>query len=413
MSNELKPSAGIHWPSLGLFALSGLGLLGFLTSLATLPVIAIFGMNSGGLDSFTAYSLVSLAWTSGLMLLLLVPGMLIALFRLMGKALPVWKLPPAERLAWVAVAVWPVFVFLGWLVSRNDRLSLYFLPIIQLAVIGIPLVWLVVMGSRGLKGGSQLRRWGLVNFGMLASQPFILIIETIVLVGLLIAWVVWLASNPDMLTQMQRIAQRLVNAQMDQEVLTRILRPYLQQPGLIFAVIGIIAGLVPLMEELLKPLGLWLVAGRLLTPEEGFFGGLISGAVFGLMESLGALATPTGSDWIVTAIGRVGTGILHTVISGVVGWGLATAFTQGRYLKLVAAYLGAVMVHSIWNLFGISMGIAQLYQTGSQSGVATVITFLSQIAPFALAAIAVGLVLFLLVFNRSLRAAHPTSEMEV
>jgi uncharacterized membrane protein len=71
------------------------------------------------------------------------------------------------------------------------------------------------------------------------------------------------------------------------------------------------------------------------------------------------------------------------------------------------------MVHSIWNLFGISMGIAQLYQTGSQSGVATVITFLSQIAPFALAAIAVGLVLFLLAFNRSLRAAHPTSEMEV
>jgi len=85
--------------------------------------------------------------------------------------------------------------------------------------------------------------------------------------------------------------------------------------------------LIPLLEELLKPLAIWILVWRKLTPVEGFVAGLICGSAFGLIESIGNLASISGSDWIIVVLGRTGTGLLHTVATGLVGWGLASAGT--------------------------------------------------------------------------------------
>ncbi len=49
---------------------------------------------------------------------------------------------------------------------------------------------------------------------------------------------------------------------------------------MIFGVLAVISGIVPLIEEILKPIALWSLVGKDLTDQEGFVAGLLSGAGF-------------------------------------------------------------------------------------------------------------------------------------
>jgi hypothetical protein len=227
------------------------------------------------------------------------------------------------------------------------------------------------------------------------------VIEALVLLGLGLLVVLYLASQPQLVEQITRLTQRIVTSQMDPTVLTRVLAPYLQNPLLILAGLAVGAALIPLLEELLKPLGVWLLAGRGLTPSEGFTFGMISGAAFAVLESLGYLASPLGSGWLSVVIGRMGTGILHVTTAGLTGWALACAWSERRYLRLALAYLLAVLLHAVWNSFGLLMGVGTLLSSATNPVAAAAVT-LSKIAPFALAILAVTMLVGLLSFKRRL-----------
>jgi hypothetical protein len=42
------------------------------------------------------------------------------------------------------------------------------------------------------------------------------------------------------------------------------------------------------------------------------------------------------------------------------GWALALAWGQGRYLRLALIYLGVVALHGLWNTISITMGLLPL-----------------------------------------------------
>jgi len=88
------------------------------------------------------------------------------------------------------------------------------------------------------------------------------------------------------------LAQRLSNAGSDPETLLRILQPVAMTPSVLISVLLMVSGVVPLIEELVKPLGLWVLVGKKLTPAQGFVGGLLCGAAFALLESLGSMPVP-------------------------------------------------------------------------------------------------------------------------
>jgi hypothetical protein len=89
---------------------------------------------------------------------------------------------------------------------------------------------------------------------------------------------------------------------------------------------------------------------------------MICGASFALYESLGSLVTTGVDSWAMVAIGRIGTGILHVTASGLVGWGMAKAWSERRYGTLAAAYLAAFAFHSMWNLSALMTGFRELAQ---------------------------------------------------
>jgi RsiW-degrading membrane proteinase PrsW (M82 family) len=108
---------------------------------------------------------------------------------------------------------------------------------------------------------------------------------------------------------------------------------------------------------LFKPLAVWLFARRIESPAQGFALGLLSGAAFALVESLNASGAGT-ETWPVIVTVRAGTSMLHIMASGLVGWGIVSAFRERRILRLFVAYFSAVLLHGIWNACAVGAGFS-------------------------------------------------------
>jgi len=348
------PQPDLHRSSVLLAILSGLGL-----ALAGLVALGLFLLGLGDLargrsSQANASSLFSIAWVSLLVAALQLPSLIHSIRRLSGKT-PV-EAPPHRR--WLAatlclVLMIPLVIFGQSLTIRTTSTSLLFLPPLQLAVIGLPIWWAFETGRRGLLGGSAQRRWGVVSVGTLITMPVVLIVEllAVVVFGLVIFSLI--AVQPQALQQMQDLLQGMSRGAVDPQAVTGLIEPYLKQPIIIFMVVAGGAAFVPLLEEAFKPLALWFLSGRNMTPAQGFTAGLASGAVFALLESLFSLSPSMGADWSGVVIGRMGTGLLHVTCSSLVGWGLALAWRRASYFKLGGLYLLAVSLHGSWN--GISL----------------------------------------------------------
>jgi RsiW-degrading membrane proteinase PrsW (M82 family) len=191
----------------------------------------------------------------------------------------------------------------------------------------------------------------------------------------------------------------------DPDAIIRTLRPYLLHPGSIFAVLAAISGFVPLIEEAVKPVGLWFLAGRGLTPQEGFVGGLLSGAGFAFFESLGIAGSYSSENWTTLVLARAGTSLLHITTTALVGYGLAGAWQQRRFVRLGAVFLSAVALHGLWNALSIGSSITQLFGdalTGNAGG-NTWLSFGATAAPWGLGFLVVLLLGILIGMNAWLR----------
>jgi hypothetical protein len=403
----MQRSQQIHWPSVAMFLISGLGVAISLTSAGGLLLLGLYSAFQGGPSNSEALPFFSISWMSGLIGLLMIPAMYYSLRRLLGKEMPGWRLPGGLRLASYFMVLWIVLLGFGQLVNAVPELTSFVLPPINVLVVVIPLWWLVEIGRYGLKSADDPQRtWGVASFSIEITTTITIILELVLLIVLGIVGVLWLYSQPGALEQINRLIRQLSNSQMDPEALQRILLPYLQQPVFIVTLLVIEAGLIPLLEELLKPLAVWILVWRNLAPADGFVAGLICGSAFALIESLGNLASVSGSSWIILVLGRTGTGLLHTVSAGLVGWGLASAWHDRKYLRLVLSYLAAASLHGLWNIFALLSGLASFFTPASAAQNLDVFSRLGLIGPLALAILTVVLFLILISSNRRLRALH-------
>jgi RsiW-degrading membrane proteinase PrsW (M82 family) len=120
---------------------------------------------------------------------------------------------------------------------------------------------------------------------------------------------------------------------------------------------------IPLIEELFKPLAMWLLAGDRLTPAQGFYAGMLSGACFALWENLTAISASGDGTGTAIVIARVGTGLLHIVNAGLVSWGMTSFWQSRRYLgRMIGMYILAVTLHGLWNASGVLTGVAPVLQ---------------------------------------------------
>ncbi len=396
----------LHIPSVLQLLVSALGLI---TLIPAAGGLALFGMISAVNDRSAGGQTVALfnaAWIALISAALLTPSLIQSVQRLSGKPPLHLSLHNPMKVVSLLLVMWAALLLLGARVSQS-ALAWVFFPPLLLAVVFIPLWWVIEFARRGLPGLKPQHEWGLVGFSLAATMPLILLVETLIIIAGITAGVVYVISQPELAESLLLLAQRISNVQTDPEALLRILQPYLRNPTFIFIAILFTAGVVPFIEELFKPLALWFIADRQLTPAAGFIGGVICGAVFALLETLAALSAPTGNSWAMTAAARLGTGLLHTAASGLVGWGLASAWASGEYLRLAGAYLAAVAFHGIWNIFGILLGLSSVVNFLPES----LLGRLSQAAPLVLPVLAVILLTFLFAANRLLRKSSPIEKI--
>jgi hypothetical protein len=296
--------------------------------------------------------------------LVVLPSAGYAFMRLIGRPvarqipLPGWMRPT------LLILILPAVMAAGYFASRSQQLSWLVLPPLHILAVGLPVLWVVYLALRDLPAGSPQRVWGLFGSGAVLAPVLAFTAEILLLLAGILALGVWVSTQPGLVQELSELVARLQQAGSSPAVLEQILTPYLARPAVWFVVFAYVGVLVPMLEELIKPVGVWLLAGRALTPAEGWAAGVLSGAGFALAESL--MLASRGDDWAFLVFARIGTGIIHTLTAGMLGWALAVAWRDGRYGRLGGVYLAAVGVHALWNGLTIASTASVLAAQGIQ-----------------------------------------------
>jgi hypothetical protein len=395
--NKPKP----HILSIFQFASSGLGML-FLWGLALINVFSgiIQLVNDG--QPADAGTVILVAIDFGVLGLLVFASTFFSFLRLINH--PVQINPRVLPRGFLGIIfIWPLILWLGSVILQNKGWTIYLFPFVQVLTVLLLVLWFYLIAAAGLKKMSPQRNWGLLSAGMLGGTFLSMLAEIIGVVLLLAGFTLIIFFSPSLQDEVTRLAERLSSAGKDIDAIMRILTPYLSQPVVIITLIFSASIAVPLVEEAFKPIGLWFLARNNLTPSEGFIGGVISGAGFAIVESLFNTTRLLDQTWLMVSSLRIGATLMHMLASGIVGWGLANAWTQRKYLKLAGAYLVAVLLHGVWNGLAILLAASQI-GPGQSSNI------LSGSGKFTVGGLVLWSLLqlvFLLVINSRLRKKAP------
>jgi hypothetical protein len=409
-TTDTPPRPPLHLPSLlqlifsALAAILLIGVAGIFTITGISELVSGKTINSGSSQPFMVAG--SLAFAG----ILVIPSAWYAWRNIAHPGFEPVSRPESSYFGLILTIVVLVVVsgtlFLGNWVSQNNSISWFVLPFLNIIATGLPALWVIYFGTRGLLPNKPRYKWGVFASGLVLGPSIILILELILIIVVGIFSIAWIMLNPSLSNQLNGLAFRLQNGVPDTQTIINALLPFLLNPVILFLGLASVSVLVPIIEETFKPLGVWFMAGQKITPAQGFGFGVLSGAAFGLFENLGNTSSG-GTDWALLAGSRVSTLLLHSFTAGLVGWALASAWTQRRFLRLAASFTIAILIHGTWN------GLAVLSAASSLQGVTSLPlpAALQQIGTIATVGIfALGLLVLVLFFsfNSALRHSLPT-----
>jgi hypothetical protein len=380
--------------------------LAILACLGTAFLFFIFGIFAGmvqvDMNTLGMLLIASAGLACGV---LLAPSAYFSGRRVFGR--PAWKplaLPKYLRPT-VLILLLPLILLAGYGVSRFPHLAMFILPVLHILAVGLPVWWIVYLSIRGLPVGSPQRMWGVFGSGLVLGPVLILLLETVALVLFGVIGLLYLGSQPELVNELTRIMALMSRGQaITPEEILRLFGPYMAKPGIILAMISLTAVVVPLIEEAVKPIGVWLLAGFNLSPTAGFAAGALCGAGYALFESL-ALSS-SGEEWTFQVAARIGTAGVHILNTALMGMALAMAWRSGRYVRLGLVYLLVVLIHGLWNaLTVLTVAHSALVELGIQSSM-SFLPVIGPAAPYILVAMGIGTFAGLLWLNSSLRKAQ-------
>ena len=293
-------------------------------------------------------------------------------------------------------------ILIGYLIGGMKTIDWLFLPILTIPAIVFPLGVLLAFGARRLPFGTRWQTWNVLGLAMTLAPLLLFTLEIFVAIVISSIVVAYIFTQPELVFDLQRLSQQILILGPESEAARDLLAPFLTKPGVIVMALIYIAVLVPAIEEIFKPIGVWLFAGKLDSPSQGFTLGALSGAGYALIETIG-VSGQTG-EWASLLFSRIGTGLLHITTSALMGGAIVLAWRERRYLRLVGTYFLAVLLHGLWNTLAILFTFSSLAEFLSQPG------RLSTIQPammIAMTILAVGLFAILLISNRAMRKTVP------
>jgi hypothetical protein len=324
--------------------------------------------------------------------------------------------PAADREISFTLAPWQMIliviaaslsILVGSWVGGMKTVNWLVLPILTIPAIVLPLGLLLGLGARNLPLGTRWQAWSVVGLGMTLIPFLLLILEITIAILLFFGVIAYIVAQPELVYRLQGISQQILVLGPQSEAARDLLAPLLTKPGVIVAALLYTAFLVPAVEELFKPLGVWLLARRLDSQAQGFALGALSGASYALIETIGV--SGQGGEWATLLFTRIGTGLLHITTSALMGAAIVFALRERRYLRLLGTYILAVTLHGLWNTSAILYTFSTLAKMLGQSDRLSTIQPITVIAMSLLAA---GLFAILLISNHQMKKTIPPPLIE-
>ena len=315
--------------------------------------------------------------------------------------------PSADRETFLNLSAWQILlivilaslaILIGSWLGNLKTVNLLVLPFLTIPAVVLPLAILLTLGTRDLPLGPRWQFWSVLGIGMTLT-PFLLFVLEIV-TGLLffLGIIAYVSTQPELLYRLQALAQQILVLGPQSETARDLLLPWLTKPGVIFTVLLYTAVFVPAIEELFKPLGVWLLGNKLDSPAQGFALGALSGTGYALIETIGV--SGQGGEWASLLFTRIGTGLLHITTSALMGAAIVLALRQRRYLRLLGTYVIAIALHGLWN------ASAMLYTFSEIANLRNQTDRLSAIQPISVGALSIlslGLFAILLISHARMK----------
>ena len=242
--------------------------------------------------------------------------------------------------------------------ATSAWISALLLPLLTVVAVAAPLVELCGVGVRGIPLGPRWRAGAMLGLGMTMVPFVIIVLEAIILAAFVVAAAVWLSTQPAAVRMLFEL-QAAIERESDLAVIAELVTPWVFKPAVFASMLAYVAVFVPSVEELLKPLGVWLFARSIQSPRQGFAMGALCGAAYALVESLGVSARG-GMEWTLAVGVRVATGLLHVTNSALMGWAIVSAIQDRKLARLAATFALVTLIHAIWNASAVGVAVSML-----------------------------------------------------
>jgi hypothetical protein len=296
--------------------------------------------------------------------------------------------------------LWVLALLVGYFIADKGMLSTLIMPFLAILGVILPIFIYLSISLDKTEPLARTRGWGAISSGMSLSPILATILEFGILAIALVFIIIVIMQDSSLMNDLQITATRLSSGQENPEVINNMIAAFIRRPVNQFLVFSLVSGLIPIIEEVVKQIPLWLLSWRKLTPRAGFVIGALGGAGFALSESLMATSSLGGSDqWLFLILGRAGASLMHVITAALGGWGLASAIQGRSYMKASLVYIACIIIHGTWNALAIWEGIARLVDPSSY---ATLNFTKASLVPMSLMGVLFLLMLMFLINNKKI-----------
>jgi len=253
-------------------------------------------------------------------------------------------------------------LFIGNELRDNQSVNWLVLPLLTIPAVVLPIWTLAGLAIRDLSLGTRWRTWGAFGISLTVTPIILFLLESLVVIVIFFVVILYAVTNPEIAAEFKQLSSQFLFINLESETgmeqALRLMAPFLMKPGVILPAVIFLSVLVPLVEELIKPLVVWVLAAKLDSAAQGFAFGAMSGAGFALWESFNVSGQT--AEWGIVLFTRIGTGLLHITTSALMGGAIFMAIRERRYLRLLGTYLLAVFLHGLWNASAITVSFSSL-----------------------------------------------------
>jgi len=271
--------------------------------------------------------------------------------------------PFRPKRAWPLALVFLLALVLGQAVLTLDLFPALTFPPFHAVVAVMPSVIILCMAGRSLTG---LTRWRDIvlqtSSGAFVATVIAFVLEMVAGLGLIAVVSAAVAMQPEGQELLESVVDQLRSLEglEDPAFLSSLAR----SPIVIGLALLVLAGVVPLIEEATKTLGIGLMSYRRITMAQAYLWGLAGGAGFALAEGL--LNTLGGLDgWAVAMASRIGATILHCFVGGLMGLAWYYVLSKQRWGRGLGLYAASVSLHGLWNALAGGLTFLSLGMEGS------------------------------------------------